>query len=116
MTAFQKTFIASLPGERGSSAPAKQFVAEYRKVGVNIHKDSSDDEVVFAASEMAEGVHPTGSSNNREQHCACKILEIRVEIIEDIDGISGKVDPEELGGVGGDNLILHFQILKPSDC
>jgi hypothetical protein len=64
-------------------------------VGVNIHKDIRDEEdpvadirAVLVEFEAADkGFHPKGSSNNREQHCACKILEIRVEIIEDIDGI-----------------------------
>lgn len=70
-----------------SSYTAEEFVAEYRKVGVKIHNDSSGRDISFVSEVAGEGCHSKGCNNNREQHCACKILEIRVEIIEDIDGI-----------------------------
>jgi len=59
----------------------------------------------------AEDFQPTGSSNNREQHCACSTLVIWAAMIDDSDGCwygSELAQP-------GDNLILHFQSLSPSD-
>jgi hypothetical protein len=89
-------------------------VAEYRNVGVNTHKETNGEDSVGVLLESvvaAEDFQPTGSSNKREQHCACNTLEICVATIDDIDGCwygSGLEIP-------GDNSILHFQSLIPSD-